>query len=91
MSSNSKIEHMLTTLDNPFNPFTQFDRWNQYDCAKGYYTVAYLARVVDYTGCNTPEEEYRERERAIDEVIKLNPTHIYCKVTKDEVVKPIEL
>lgn len=90
MSSNEK-EHMLTTLDNPFNPFTQFDQWNQYDKAKGYYTLSYLARVADYTGCNTEKETYLETERAIDEIVKLNPTHIYTKVTKDEVVKPIEL
>ena len=86
-----KVEHMLTTLDNPFNPFTQFEQWNQFDEHKGYYTIAYLARVVDYTKCNTPDEEFWETERAIDEVVKLNPTCIYTKVTKDEVVKPIEL
>ncbi len=39
----------LTTVDNPFNPFTQFDEWNRFDQDYGYYTCAYLARVVNTT------------------------------------------
>jgi hypothetical protein len=39
-------QSMLTTIDNPFNPFTQFDEWNAFDTQQGYYTCAYLARIA---------------------------------------------
>jgi hypothetical protein len=41
-----EIESMLTTTDNPFNPFTEYDEWFAYDVSKGYNTCAYLARIV---------------------------------------------
>ena len=37
---------MLTTIDNPFNPFDQFDEWFAYDVSKGYHTCSYLARIA---------------------------------------------
>lgn len=39
-------EMMLTTIDNPFNPFTQWDEWKRYDEDKKYYTCSYLARIA---------------------------------------------
>jgi len=40
-------EAMLTTIDNPFNPFTQFDEWKDFDETQGYYTCPYLARIAN--------------------------------------------
>lgn len=34
------IEVMLTTEDNPFDPFTQYDEWYAFDYEKGYHTPA---------------------------------------------------
>lgn len=84
-------EQMLSTLDNPYNPFENFNGWNQFDQAKGYYTLSYLGRVVDYSGCFTEEQRRNAREAAIDEIITLNPLGIYCRVYKNEKVKPIEV
>jgi hypothetical protein len=39
-------QSMLTTEDNPFDPFTQFDEWYAFDVEKEYYTCAYLARIA---------------------------------------------
>ena len=39
-------EYMLTTIDNPYSPFTQFDEWLEFDTLKGYNTCGYLARVA---------------------------------------------
>ena len=36
----------VTSVDNPFDPFTQFDEWYAYDRAKGYYLSERLARVA---------------------------------------------
>ena len=87
---NKKI-HMLTTVDNPYNPFTRFDEWNQYDTEKGYNTLSYLGRVIDYDGCYTEEQRSDARELGIQEIIDRDPLGIYAKVTEDEVVKPISI
>ena len=44
-------ECMLTTFDNPFNPFEQFVQWRLFDIEKGYYTCEYLARIAKCTIC----------------------------------------
>lgn len=79
-------EAMLTTTDNPFDPFTQFDEWKAYDEAKGYYTCSYLARIVKTSEELSPEEEATAIDNAIDEIIKMNILGIYKKVyNQDEV------
>ena len=40
-------EFMLTTIDNPFDPFKQFTSWFLYDVEKGYNTCSYLERAID--------------------------------------------
>ena len=37
---------LLTTMDNPYNPFSDFTHWNNYDEHLGYYTNRMLARLV---------------------------------------------
>ena len=75
-------ECMLTTFDNPFDPFEQFTSWNLFDIEKGYNTCSYLARIVQFTEDMTQEEEIKEVERAIDEIIFMNPLNIYKKVRR---------
>lgn len=38
-------EMMLTTMDNPFNPKTDYDKWRNWDIRNGYNTEEYLDRV----------------------------------------------
>lgn len=74
--------YMLTTVDNPYSPFTQFDEWYGYDLSQGYDTCGYLARVA-YTSENLSESnESYAIDQAMDEIIELNPLGIYKKVTK---------
>lgn len=76
---------MLTTIDNPYDPFTQFDEWYAFDESKGYHTCGYLARIVKSSDELSEADEDAAIEMAIDEIIKLNILGIYEKVTKDEV------
>lgn len=75
---------MLTTIDNPFDPFEQFTSWLLFDNEKGYNTCGYLARIAKITDDMSQSEEDEEVERAIDEIIAVNPLNIYRKVTKTE-------
>lgn len=45
MTENDK-DVMLTTVDNPYDPFTQFASWYRYDMNAGYNTCGTLARVM---------------------------------------------
>jgi hypothetical protein len=75
---------MLTTIDNPFDPFEQFTSWFLFDVEKGYNTCSYLARIAKITDDLTELEINNEIERAIDEIIFLNPLNIYKKVKRNK-------
>lgn len=69
----------LSTTDNPYNPFTDFDSWYRFDLDKGYSSCSYLDRIAMTSSAFTDEENMREIERAIDEIVSLNGT-LYYKV-----------
>ena len=71
---------MLTTIDNPFDPFTQYDLWKGFDETKGYYTTAYLARIVKSSDELSEADQALAIEDAINEIISLNVLGIYRKV-----------
>ena len=75
---------MLTTFDNPYNPFDQFDSWFLFDVTKGYNSCEVLGRFARISDSFTDEENDREVERAIDEIIKLDFLNIYKKVKKND-------
>ena len=76
-------ECMLTTNDNPYDYFEQFAQWLMFDTEKGYYTCNYLARIAKTSDDMSQKEKDEEIERAIDEIIMLNPLGIYKKVTRN--------
>ena len=84
MESMTNSNCMLTTFDNPFDPFEQFTSWFLFDVEKGYNTCSYLARIAKTSDQFSEEENNEEIERAIDEIIKYNPLNIYKKVRKPE-------
>lgn len=77
-------EVMLTTIDNPFNPFEQFTLWDLFDHERGYNTKERLARFVQITEDMSQQEENEEIERAIDEIIHYDFLDIYVKVRRSD-------
>ena len=73
---------MLTTFDNPCDPFEQFTSWFMFDVEKGYNSCSYLARIAKLTDDMTDQEVSDEIERAIDEIIQYDFANIYKKVKK---------
>ena len=74
---------MLTTIDNPFDPFEQFTSWMLFDKEKGYDSSERLMRIANISDDMTQKEVDEEIERAIDEIIKLDFMNIYVKVKKE--------
>lgn len=72
----------LTTIDNPYDPFEQWNSWYQYDMDKGYNSCAYLDRIARTSEQLSTEENELEIERAIDEIIKYDFMNIYKKIVK---------
>jgi hypothetical protein len=74
---------MLTTIDNPFDPFEDFTSWFMFDIEKGYNSCGRLMRIAKVTD-DMSQKEYDEAiETAIDELIRIDFLDIYRKVTKD--------
>ena len=74
--------YALTTFDNPYDPFEQFSDWFLFDMEKGYNTCAYLARIARTSDQFTDEENEREVERAINEIIRYDFMNIYKKISR---------
>lgn len=75
---------MLTTIDNPYDPFEQFVNWFLFDVEKGYNTCSRLGRLVQFTDDMTQQEMDAEEERVMDIIIKYDFLDIYKKVTRKQ-------
>lgn len=71
-------QSMLTTPDNPYDPFTHFDEWFAYDESHGYHTCSLIARFAFTSPEMTPVEVDNVTEKALDEIVSLLP--FYKKV-----------
>lgn len=76
-------ECKITTFDNPYDPFEEFDSWFSFDVEKGYDTCKYLATVAHITDDMSEKEEDEENERAIDSIIDNDFLNIYKKVVRE--------
>jgi hypothetical protein len=82
MSTDYPTEYMLTTVDNPFDPFTQFDEWFAYDIKLGYNTTALLARVVVNSNDLSEPDQAVAIQNGIDEIVRENVSGMHRKVAK---------
>ena len=88
-------EFMITTFDNPFDPFYQFDEWLLFDNMKGYNTCGHLARLVEIRDDLTDKEIDSLICEGIDFMIENDPLNIYKKGWKDaktpEGIEPVAM
>lgn len=72
--------HMLTTVDNPYDPFTEYDQWSQFDEEHGYYTPQLLGRIVITSDELSEIDQDLAIESAIDEIVENNVSGKHRKV-----------
>ena len=82
INANKQRIVMLTTIDNPFDPFVQFDDWFAFDMQKGYNCCGYLARVEETSELLSDEINAKRIEDAIDDICRLNVLGVFKKVVK---------
>jgi len=73
----------ITTVDNPYDPFENFNEWYRFDCDKGYGSCQILDRLTSVSDRMTEKEMNSELERGIDELVKADPLNIYAKVVRN--------
>lgn len=83
---NEPIEYMLTTVDNPFDPFTQFDEWITFDIQMGYNTASFLARITNVSNELSEPDQSLAIQNAIDEIVQENVSGMWRKVKRGEIV-----
>jgi len=80
-------EAMLTTTDNPYDPFEQFDEWYSFDELKARQEnrptcCSYLARIAMNAEDVSDNEYNRVMNDVIDEIVSLNLSGKFRKVTR---------
>lgn len=84
-SSNPYLtEYMLTTVDNPYDPFTQWDEWYMWDLNAGYHTPGLLARLSFASDEISEVDQHLAIQQAIDEIAKENVSGMHIKVKEGE-------
>jgi hypothetical protein len=74
---------MLTTFDNPFDPFDQWEEWYAFDESHGYSTSGLLARVANVSHELSDADYQVGVNDAVNELLLLNPTGNLRKVVRE--------
>lgn len=74
---------LLTTLDNPFSPFNQFEEWKEFDETKGYFTCNLLGRLSFTSSELTEEQNKRLQNITIRDIVDNDETEMYIMVTRN--------
>lgn len=75
-------QSMLTTIDNPYDPFDHYDEWYAWDDSMGYHTPSFIARVAVFSYETSEADQELAIQNAIDEIVKENVNGMYVKVTR---------
>lgn len=79
--------YMLTTVDNPFDPFTQFDEWYAYDMKLGYDTPGLLAACTMQSDELSDLDQELSIQMAIDEIVSENLSGVHRKVKRGDMLR----
>lgn len=93
-NKHSDLNAMLSTIDNPFNPFQKFDEWKEFDTVYGHNTYETLAILGSFglLQSRLTEAEFDQHVvNTMNELIESDPLGIYIKVWPDTEIKPVNL
>ena len=74
---------MLSTIDNPYNPKTEYDMWKDYDVTNGHNTEEYIARLVLMESAYEIDDEFQMNvvtSKVINDIMENDTLEIYYLV-----------
>lgn len=77
-------EFALTTEDNPFSPFTDFDNWYEFDERNGYHSCSLLGRLARTSRDLSDEDNDLELLNTMKEICRLNFSGVHKIVYKED-------
>lgn len=77
------IEVAVTTLDNQFDPFDDFDHWWNEDRRLQHFTCERLSILGQFSDDLSPLDEMQEAERTIKRMMELFPHEGYRLLKRD--------
>lgn len=77
------IPMMLSTPDNPYNPFENFDDWYACDEDRGHHTSSYIARLVFTSEAFSEDANQVAINDAVQRIYTANPKGMYIIYYKD--------
>ena len=77
------VPMMLSTPDNPYNPFENFDDWYACDEDRGHHTCSYVARLTFTSDALSDEMDQVAINNAIERIYAANPKGMYIIYYKD--------
>lgn len=83
INKSKSTDFMLTTFDNQFNPFTEFDAWFKEDHRLGHNCCELLAKVSAVSDVSSEEIREQDTINAIDLIVSREPL-IYKKVSESD-------
>ena len=78
---------LLTTIDNPYDPYTQWEEWYAYDREMGYCTCELLDRIAETSDELSDEDNDEIILQAMKEIVKYNVSGVHVLVGPGEVEK----
>lgn len=83
--------YMVTTMDNPYNPFKDYAEWYEWDHEYCWFTCEWLA-IFDRTSIDLdPETNRRLADEGVNDFLAFNPYGMHFKVYEDEADELIPL
>jgi hypothetical protein len=77
------IPMMLSTPDNPYNPFEQFDLWYACDEERGHHTCSYVDRLTFASSAYSDDLYQVAINDAVQRIYSANPKGMYIIYYKD--------
>lgn len=78
-------DYMLTTVDNPWNPYTEYNEWYQFDQAHGYDSTGLLARIANVSLDLSEADLQAAIGDAIDEICQINVSGMHKKAFRSTI------
>ena len=85
-STVDRTVYMLTTVDNPYDPFTEWDDWYAFDARQGYHTPGLIARLTVDSDQLSQADQTLSVQLAVREIARENVLGIYRLVSEDNFI-----